>query len=134
MARRDRNDGDKGMNELIAFITARLDEDVQAADTSLRFVAEAKRIEAMDRRRTRNPVSQWTLDMEARAKRTLAEVAAKRAILTMWQPDPIDELAVSIGDWTGCSDSCIGTIGSHILRTIAAIYHDHPDWREEWAA
>ena len=47
--------------------------------------------------------------------RVLAECAAKRAMV---------ELSVNWDGYTRQTD---------ILRTLAAVYKDHPDYREEWA-
>jgi len=120
------------VNDLIEFLAARLADDEQGAETSLRFVAEAKRIEAMDRRRTRNPASRWTLDMEARAKRTLAEVAAKRAIIescaeTLAHEDAHDyQLDGGTGEEYG--------LARYVLMQLGMSYRDHPNWREDWRA
>lgn len=139
------------MNDLIEFLNARLAEDERGADTSLRFVAEATRIEALDRRRTRNPVSRWTLDMEARAKRTLAEVAAKRAIIELHAlekhiyrkaPDCGPDLpawACRVCHWETDDEGRMVPDyhfeqACETLRRMAEVYHDHSDWREEWKA
>lgn len=128
------------MSDLIEFLKARLDEDEKGANTWLLFVAEAKRIEARDRRRTRNPASRWTLEEEARAKRTLAEAAAKRAIIDLhapmgeagWQAN-----ACKVCSWGGESCGCLGPLDGWPCETVkrtAEVYRDHPEWREEWAA
>lgn len=107
------------MSELVEFLAERLADDEKDANTSLLFVAEAKRIEAKDRRRTRNPASQWTLEWEARAKRTLAEVASKRAIIAMCSPDTLTPERYDA--W------------QEAMHHLANAYRNHPDWREEWA-
>lgn len=57
--------------------------------------------------------------MEARAKRTLAEVAAKRAIIRKLITDLLDDSADETAVW--------------MLKTMAEVYRDHPEWRDEWA-
>lgn len=119
-----------GMSDLIVFLRERLADDEEGANARLLFVAEAKRIEARDRRRTRNPASRWTLEEEARAKRTLAEVAAKRALLEWldraerWLDQ--DDLA-----WHRLAG---GLDVDWARQLLAQPYKDHPEWREEWAA
>lgn len=110
------------MNGLVEFLKARLDEDEADAGLSLRFVEEVlKPYESRDRRRTRNPASSATLEMEARAKRILAEAAAKRAIVERCVYCMEHE---DYGHW----------LAAEALRLLAQPYRDHPDYRQEWAA
>lgn len=53
----------------------------------------------------------------------LAEVAAKRAIVELHHPvDPCD----------AHNGSTFESVPCETLATLAAIYADHPDFREEW--
>jgi hypothetical protein len=66
---------------------------------------------------------QWS---EAVAARVLAECAAKRAIVTSAKP----WLDTSKGPLTLEAVQATYIIA---LRALAAIYADHPDYRQEWA-
>lgn len=56
--------------------------------------------------------------------RVLAECAAKRKIITEHSPvDPCD-----------AHDAEFKTVTCDTIRTLAAVYKDHPDYQEEWAA
>lgn len=60
--------------------------------------------------------------------RVLAECAAKRAIILL--ADDVEGLDYQVtSEWGGEID---GT-GEAILRAIAAVYKDHPDYQQEWA-
>lgn len=55
-------------------------------------------------------------------QRLLAECAAKRAIIGLHSPtDPCD-----------AHDEQLNTVSCDTLRTLAAIYADHPDYKTEW--
>lgn len=54
-------------------------------------------------------------------RRILAEIAAKRAIIG----PPVSEDLKAWGHGVGASPDT--------LRTLAAIYSDHPDYQKEWA-
>lgn len=59
--------------------------------------------------------------------RVLAECAAKRTIIDNWE-DPDD-----IGPLDGDVDAGHVLATDNAVRAIAAIYADHPDYRQEWA-
>ena len=66
--------------------------------------------------------------------RVLAECAAKRAIvekrLAIGLPDrPIDGGQA----WLSGAHEAVDAERGHILRTLAAVYADHPDYAPEWA-
>jgi hypothetical protein len=117
------------MDDLIAFLNARLDDDHWEA---FKFHND----------------SEWSADMLARLfnhnesdpvihhlarydpARVLREVAAKRAIIGLHRPSfsPAD------GDYTGID--CMEDDDSwpcQTLHHVAAIWSDHPDYRAEWA-
>jgi hypothetical protein len=81
---------------LVGFLTARLDEDEAAARPTALVQRFAPTVAG---------------DIESRASRALAEVAAKRAIV---------EQAQLYG--------CLTTM----TRLLSAIYADHPDYDEAW--
>lgn len=93
------------MSDLIKFLRARLDEDEAAAET-------------------------W----RERDLRPLREVEAKRAILAEhasddhWCARPPDP------DWVVYEggERLVRTYPCGTLRTLAAIYSDHPDYQQEW--
>ena len=114
------------MDELIAFVTARLDEDEAAAqeaasrplgpawDDGTRHTAVARHINRHD------------------PARVLREVAAKRAILAEHAPQ-------TDGPATGCGRCdwdhyviCDNPRGCATLRALATIWSDHADYRPEW--
>ena len=59
--------------------------------------------------------------------RVLAECAAKRAIIEL--ADQVETMDYQItNEWGGGLE---GT-GDNILKALAAVFADHPDYREEW--
>ena len=68
--------------------------------------------------------------------RVLREVAAKRTLLRYFT-DPQTGEPVSIGIAATATDlgrnRMTAIPGSWILRELAAVYSDHPDYRQEWA-
>lgn len=60
--------------------------------------------------------------------RVLAECAAKRAIIGLWS-DP-----AHIGSFTGDWDAGYTEAADDALRALAAVYADHPDYKQEWVA
>jgi hypothetical protein len=81
----------------------------------------------------------WTLDLPLGApehaivtkERAAAEVAAKRAILDLHKP------VLDAADGTWWCDMLETSTHSiwpcSTIRALAAVYADHPDYREEWA-
>lgn len=56
--------------------------------------------------------------------RVLAECAAKRAIIAECRPGTLDDLDVGEDDQPA---------PMWVARALAAVYKDHPDYRQEWA-
>jgi hypothetical protein len=104
---------------LSEFLTARLDEDEAAALESKNAPAGATRFVDAD---------QWSepLMWLTGEDRMLREVAAKRAIIPL--ADVAGQFELGFGD-----EPRALTVGDQILRALAAIYSDHPDYRQEWA-
>jgi len=57
-------------------------------------------------------------------KRVLAECAAKRAIVSECRPGTLDDLD---------SGEDAQPAPMWVARALAAVYADHPDYRQEWA-
>lgn len=62
------------------------------------------------------------------AQRVLAECVAKRAIIADWE-DPTDG-----GPWVADVDAGHVLATDKAVRALAAVYKDHKDYRQEWAA
>ena len=118
--------------DIAEFVKARLDEDEAAANPTVCGCLDANHIPYC----TPKP----HLDRPRR------EVAFKRAILAMHQPmlfwgnnppplrDRTPENAVSSYCDCQCPDGVIeGTYPCDTARLLAAVYSDHPDYRDEWA-
>jgi hypothetical protein len=120
------------MSDLIAFLTARLDEDEAAAKKAAqkrrgpwhylgdKFRASVFGVQGFDHGHVAETFGVALAAHIARhdPARVLREVGAKRAIIGThespdWQPD---------GQWGPC----------HTLRQLAAAYSDHPDYQQEW--
>lgn len=90
---------------IVEFLTARLD----AHEELLRMMAEPGRHYAVE------------------ARRRLADIAAKRAIVAKYTD------CVRFEDETG--EPTFGASAAtlqDVLRHLASVYSDHPDYREEW--
>ena len=97
------------VNDLAAFLGARLDQDEAAAnDERLWFNPYP------------NPLGEFEGWLVIQQEHTLRDVAAKRAILAECQPRP------------GAGIAAIEIAAQRILRLLAAVYSDHPDYRDEW--
>ena len=104
------------MTDLIAFLTARVDEDE----------AQARRVQAaLD--------AGWNYFDETPTElidpaRALREVEAKRVIV---------DLAAKTQQWTegsaGATAGYASVVVSDTLRALAAIYRSHPDYHPDWA-
>jgi hypothetical protein len=116
-------------DDLIAFAVARLDEDASESAMPEMLWGET----AADN------------DMDERRERALREVAFKRALLRLHQPEPFwgnnplpltertSENAVMHYCECQCPDGVIeGTYPCETVRLLAAVWNDHPDYREEW--
>jgi hypothetical protein len=67
--------------------------------------------------------------------RVLREVAAKRRIVGELANE-VNTIDADRDGWTGVHDRDLAAdplLGEVMLRTVAAIYSDHPDYRQEWA-
>jgi hypothetical protein len=126
------------IDEMIAFVAARLDEDEAAAKSAAAETAAGwftGTSEDSDERSvcytgpsTLHPGSMWDYDIADRVPqaaaahiarhdpaRALREVAAKRAILLQWEHSPPGSPALT-----------------NALYQLAAVYSDHPGYRPEW--
>jgi hypothetical protein len=104
------------MDDLIAFLQARLDEDEHAANAWLPLgnptAAERNHIARHD------------------PARVLADVAAKRAIVDLHSPHHHGACPVC---WLVTKRSSLREdFPCRTLRTLALPHSDHPDYREEW--
>ena len=123
------------MSSIVEFLRARLDED------------EAQAREAVTIRQRTYSHQPWVNDPDHELKawddhpagvvllgpeRLLAEVAAKRQVLDVHEPEPGAGCLVCdhdcnfgyvYGDGTGCTT----------IRALASVYADHPDYDPEWA-
>lgn len=96
------------MDDLTAFIRARLGEDEAAADElHNRIDCDLNRLQSFGECSCGYPA------------RVLREVAAKRALLAAYEDAP------------EFSDPWIGLDAA--VRICAAVWSDHPDYRQEWA-
>ena len=93
-------------DDLIAFVTARLDEYEHLA----RSVLEGHVVS-----RSGGLASTLWDEEDVRAERDLREIAFKRAILAQWQAQPPDSPVLT-----------------NVLYHLAAIDSDHADYRPEW--
>ena len=111
------------MDNLVAFLTARLDEDEAAALKDTNAPAEALRFVDAD---------EWSqpLIWLANADRVLREVEAKRAILADHATDP------EVGCITSCKtcDAEFSLYPCRTVRLLALPYADHPDYDQSWEA
>lgn len=120
------------MDDLIAFVTARLDEDEAAAqeaasrplgpawDDGTRLTAVARHIARHD------------------PARVLREIAAKRVILARWEFAANQVAVGAVNEAAGYGPADPGwplRADSHELdvRSLAVAWNDHPDYRPEWA-
>jgi Family of unknown function (DUF6221) len=137
------------MDDLIAFLAARLDEveaaaKSAAAETAVGWFTDTS--EEPDERSVRytapntlHPSSTWDYSIADRVPlaaavhivrhdpgRALREVKAKRAII---------RLAATGREWTdgsaGATAGYAAVVVSDALRALAAVYSDHPDYRAE---
>lgn len=126
-----------GVDDLIAFLKARLDEDEHWAhmaeagwppENALAASEDPKHYPFMA---TDITPSKATFIRRHDPARVLREVEAKRRLLELaWDADQTDRLL----DEEIAREAKPGevTTGGLILRAMAAIYSDHPDYRPEW--
>jgi hypothetical protein len=92
------------MDDLIAFLRARLDDDEMDVDMMVATSSD----------------------------RWLAEVAAKRAIVELILTE-VDSMEEQLRQEFGTSDDPVRDwVSDRLLRHLAAVYADHPDYRAEW--
>jgi len=120
------------MDDLIAFLNARLGED-EAPANSLFFAARIPD-KRPDFTACGGPAAEVYWD-HFNPARVLREVAAKRTFLrwfTSAEGEPLYMLLDQTPEELGRGG---GTVlrGEWILREMAAVYSDHPDYRGEWA-
>jgi len=94
------------------FLEARIDEDEQRASSGWARLGDS-----------RWDTTEYGQDILTPSA-VLAECAAKRAIIALHDLslDPCDEF-----------DASFKSVPCETLLTIAAVYKDHPDYRQEWA-
>ncbi|MEV0149084.1 MULTISPECIES: DUF6221 family protein [unclassified Nonomuraea] len=113
------------VDDLIAFLRARLDEDEQAAldwqqhkqVLTEQFMNDPHRKHVRLRREpvTDARLSEYAYHDRFEPARVLREVEAKRALVGLWSRASSDDRR-----------------GGYSLRTLALPYADHPDYRHEW--
>jgi hypothetical protein len=123
------------MDDLIAFLRARLDEDEQAAQYVLSFEADGFTWEYQWARfgRHRGRVTRSSFEPGAPSpRRVLAEVEAKRRIVDECERK-IRRMRLRV-DQNGDDIMSPGMayLSTTILGPLALPYAEHPDYREEW--
>lgn len=104
-------------DDLIEFLRARLDEDrltVREANTSPEMVTGIPRSYA------EAPVA-IHIARFANPDRVLREIEAKREI--------VEDCENIIGGW---NEESVKAFAMDMLRNLAKVYNDHPDYRPEW--
>ena len=123
------------MSDLTAFLTARLDEDEQQT-RKLLCRAQEVCLELKEPKLLGRHIPGWDswCDVEKLCVRALREVEAKRRIMGRHRDD-------GCGYCAGCETSTRHSGIRELApsgecpekRDLAAIYSDHPDYRQEWA-
>lgn len=138
------------LTDLVAFLAARLDEDEAAALHVQSWDAEHEKdmpeaemrecIELASQRKRNYDQPWWAANMRYQLDRrklpgdparVLREVKAKRAIVQRYEHGTAGDLP----EWkTGryLIEAALAILLG-VLRDLAAIYSDHPDYRAEWA-
>jgi hypothetical protein len=101
-----RIDTDMGTMTLTGFLLARIAEDMAAA--------------------VMMPPHPTFVDRVIDRKHLLAECEAKRRIV-----EAADGTGHT-GPWNGCGDDCEWRAIEWAVAQLAAVYADHPDYRDEW--
>jgi hypothetical protein len=114
------------MSDLIAFLTARIDEDEQRALAMKHFTVHEQPYYSCAASRT-GPLGdlEWGEEfcdcfVAERKARALREVEAKRKILYECRPRP------------GAGLVHEGIMARRILYLLASVYSDHPDYDPDW--
>ena len=105
------------MEDLIAFLTARYDEDEATARAMEKWPPGTVQAPIPEAQASVNEF--WRTVYPARVRR---EVAAKRAIVAWHEPWHVDPGLVWCAHYWPCPT----------LRLLAAVYSDHPAYRQEW--
>lgn len=128
--------------DLTAFVTARLDEDEWRANEMGHETEESETYSCPGSRTEPLGDLEWGEEhcwcgLAERKGRALREVTAKRAIVTLHRPRPME-------NWQMCSlcrpvdpeypdDLTSELWPCRTLRALAAIYSDHPDFDQKWS-
>lgn len=129
------------MNELVEFLTARLDEDELVAQAAARLqddpengwgVARSDSYAESEKRRWIAPHIGMLYEAESAAHvarhdpaRVLREIEAKRQIIADHERIPGDGINYTFAEQNRAED---------LLKALALPYADRPGWKEEWRA
>lgn len=121
------------MDELITFLSARLDEDEQLAkraDEQLAALGNTWRslTDGLDHRSVHDLDAVWDHVEQNGSARVLADVASKRAIVAAFEQRERESYVIPQGEVFGYHAT--GLLIA--IRHLAAAYTDHPDYREQW--
>lgn len=146
------------MDDLVTFLTARLDEDEAVAKAASKWHESPWRTNAVTNEPAALAVRSYddgvvaspVLDVAAAhiarhdPARVLREVEAKRRIVEDWKRWRAEEVAAK-QDYVAWIDErapreaprrildpALGAGLEYALRTLAVVYSDHPDYRDEW--
>lgn len=105
---------------IVEFLTARLDEDEQVAIAAL-----DRQHPHEERGRQMCGSERCTHDLRHHPRRVLTEVATKRYLVT------------NASEWIGNPDDTFSgrmaaAVWGNVLKALAWVYGDHPDYRQEW--
>jgi Family of unknown function (DUF6221) len=128
------------MSDLVEFLTARLDEDNEAA---LDMLARDWTLTGRDVMTAGFVIAEASSDLTGRhiarhdPARVLREVEAKRKILDLWHnPAKVEHLPEGAHEGRDpdeiMRDVAVAEAIDEIVRTLAAVYSDHPDYDEAW--
>lgn len=110
------------MKDLIAFLNARLDEDEAAAWA----VHDVNKCDALLYEEDMADAARRDPDCDCgQPARVLREVEAKRAIVKLHAAEP--------GQHPDFCGHDLHELPCLTLRLLAAVWNDHPDYRQEWA-
>jgi len=110
------------------FLEARIAEDERLSENALGLLGQETDWWTWNHLKLRFPDLSRSDAMhiaQASPRRVLAECAAKRAILAECRPSTLDDLDCGEDDQPA---------PMWVARTLAAVYKDHPDYQQEWAA
>jgi hypothetical protein len=127
------------MDDLTAFITARLDEDEAIAKAAAnRHWLTDDNIITLHPEHDGDGFMSWPTRADAQhaanhdPARVLREVAAKRAVLA-WYADALDASKLfkeKLGTGTHMATAAESYL--NVMRGYAAVWSDHPDYKQEW--